>query len=131
MRPLVIDAYVKRQAQKIVDYALDPKRWYRPYKDARVPGDDPRLSTYLNSYRCVFTITEEKDGRLFRHLSISVPSDGYPHIAAAFTIAELFGFTGWDGKSLNSLPKDWMAHVSQEDHCIVLGQPYVKAVVPA
>ena len=74
MRPLLIDRHARRQAQRVLEFALDPKHWYRPGKDARVPGDDYRFVANLNSYRAVFSITE-KDGAVFRHLSISVPSE--------------------------------------------------------
>jgi len=130
MRPLVIDHHARRQVHRVMNFALDPKHWYRPgIKDAGVPRSDYRFVANLNSYRCVFTITEA-DGIVARHLSISVPSEDYPNPFAAYTIAELFGFTGWDGKS-ETLPESWMGHVSKEEHCIVLGQPYEKAKVTA
>lgn len=114
----------------MLDFATDPKRWYRPGKDSRVPGDDFRFVANLNSYRCVFTITETPDGSAMRHLSISVPSEDYPNPFAAYTIAELFGFAGWDGKT-QDLPESWIARVNKEEHCIVLAQPYEKAKASA
>ena len=129
MRALVVDAWARKQVQRVLAWALDPKHWYRPGKDSRVPGDDYHFVATLSSYRCVFTISESPQGT-FRHLSISVPSENYPNPIAAFTIAEMFGFSGWDGKSAD-LPPSWMAHVSTEEHCIVLGQVYEKAEASA
>lgn len=129
MRPLLIDEHAKLQVQRVRDFAIDPKHWYRPNKDARVPGDDYRFVANLNSYRCVFTITEQ-NGVAWRHLSISVPSENFPHPIAAYTIAELFGFTGWDGKS-EVPPESWSGALNKDEHCIVLGQLYEKSKVPA
>jgi hypothetical protein len=124
MRPLVVDDIARSKVKRVLDHAQDRRNWYRPGKDARVPGDDPRFVAHLDTYRCVFTITDSPDG-VFRHLSISIPAAlKYPNVFAAFTIAEMFGFTGWDGTSVD-LPPNWMARVSTEEHCIVMGQPYL------
>lgn len=121
MRALVIDDNARAQVERVLLHALDPAHWYKPRKDARVPGDDARFVCQLNTYRCVFTITEDSAGRTWRHLSISVPSSNYPSPLAAFTIAELFGFTGWDGKTTRP---PWALRVDVDDHCIALGQEY-------
>lgn len=123
MRALVIDGYAKAQVKRVLDHALDPKHYYMPHRDARVPGDDSRFVCHLNTYRAVFTITVDRGGNLWRHLSISVPSKDYPNPFAAYTIAEMFGFTGWDGKSANP-PDGWVIRVDEGDHCIALGQEY-------
>ena len=123
MRVLAIDETAHVKVAGVLDYALDRKHWYRPAKDARVPGDDPRFVTHLDTYRCVFTITETPAGPM-RHLSISVPAkELYPNVIAAFTIAEMFGFTGWDGKTPMP-PPSWAGRVDRDDHCIVLAQAY-------
>lgn len=129
MRPLVIDVWARREAQRVLAWALDPKHWYRPGKDSRIPGDDRHFVAHFNAYRAVFTISESPQG-VFRHLSISVLSENYPNVFAAYTIAALFGFTGWDEKSID-LPPGWMARVSTEEHCIVLGQAYEKVEASA
>jgi hypothetical protein len=126
MRLLAIDHHARRQVKRVLDFACDPKRWYKLVSFANVPGDDYRHVANLSTYRCVFSITEDRNGEVFRHLSISVPSEDYPNPFAAFTIAELFGFTGWDGKSQKP-PETWLIHINKEEHCIVLGQPYEKA----
>jgi len=132
VRALIIDNTAKADVQRVLDYALDRNHWYRPGKDSRVPGDDPNFVAHLrDGFRCVFTITENR-GLIYRHLSISVPAhDKYPHVAAALTIAELFGFTGWDGKTIDQLPDGWMVHLNKDEHCIALGQPFEKAKVMA
>jgi hypothetical protein len=125
MRMLVMDDMAKAKVKHVLDHALDPAHYYRPHKDARVPGDDPRFVAHLDvGYRCVFTITEEPSGKIFRHLSISVDGKDMPNPLAAYSIADMFGFTGWDGKS-ELPPRGWMLNVDKADHCIVLGQDYV------
>jgi hypothetical protein len=93
---------------------------YYPGAD-EVPGSDDNYVCMLGTYRCVFTITRHK-GLVARHLSISVPGEGYPHPESAFTIADEFGFTGWDQKTVDRLPKTWFGSLSKKDHCIVLIQ---------
>ena len=123
MRALLIDDAAKREVQRVLDYACDPANWYRPGVSKSVPGFLAEFKTVLSTYRCVFTITKFPDGNIFRHLSISVPSENYPNPFAAYTIAQLFGFTGWDEKSQEP-PDSWMLNVDKNEHCIVLMQPY-------
>jgi hypothetical protein len=59
---------------------------------------------------------------VWRHLSISVPGKNYPNPFAAFTIAALFGFTGWDEKTIEPPPEGWEIHVQLHEHCIVMAQ---------
>jgi len=87
-----------------------------------IPGDDPRYVCHLDTFRCVFTISKTKDGGLWRHLSISVPSKLLPNPYIAFTIAQLFGFTGWNGTSVKPLPHGWAGDVNRKDNCLVLAQ---------
>jgi hypothetical protein len=127
MRPLLIDDVAKRKAQAVLDYALTRAHWYRPGKSTQVPGDDPNFVVHLNTYRCVFTITQHSDGFVMRHLTVSVPGELYPSIVAVFMIAELFGFHGWDGKTVDRLPENWMAQINKAEQCVVLAQPYEEA----
>jgi hypothetical protein len=124
MRPLFIGAQERASVRGLVVYAAEPKRWYRP-EQAKVPGNDPAFCLHLWTYRCVFSFSVI-DGDLLRHLSISVPSTGMPSPIAAFTLAELFGFTGWTGSY--ETPKDWQIYANHEEHCIVLGQPIVENI---
>lgn len=118
MRALLIDDQVKAVVNKVVDYAQSHP-FYLP-AGGQLPGDNPNYVAHLMTYRCVFTFTRVK-GETWRHLSISVPSENYPNPYAAYTIAELFGFTGWDGKS-QIPPRDWQMDINKDEHCIVLAQ---------
>lgn len=125
MRVLAIDEEAKSKVKAVTDFAWRPENYYRVGKDGftfqKPPGDDSRHVAQLNSYRCVFSITQQgKD--TFKHLSISVPSENYPNPFAAFEIAQMFGFTRWDGHSMKALPEGWYGRISEEEHCIVLGQ---------
>jgi len=114
MRALLIDDAAKASVKRVVDYA-EAHPHILP-TDGIVPGDDPHYVAHLSTYRCVFTFTRY----VWRCLSISVPTD-YPHPIAAYTIAELFGFTGWDGKS--EIPPDgWHFFVDKSKHFVALVQ---------
>jgi hypothetical protein len=124
MRVLTINDFTKQTVQRVVDYAERFEHWYRPGLARRPPGDDPKHVAQLDSYRCVFSITLDR-GTAYRHLSISVPSRDLPNPYTAFTIAQLFGFTGWDGKSIQSvLPAGWAVSPHKDEHCVVIAQPY-------
>jgi hypothetical protein len=128
MRMLVIDAEAKLKAMNILEYASKPEHFFivgpggvLPFPQTR-PGENPNLTVYLNTYRCVFSFTKETaTGKVYRHLSVSVPSGKYPNPFAVYEIATLFGFTGWDGVS-EKPPEGWGGKVDEEDHCIQLIQ---------
>lgn len=119
MRPLFIDDEAKQKVARVVEYAK-AHPYYTP-AEGTIPGDNPNYAAQLDTYRCVFTFTHSK-GKVFRHLSISVPSENYPHPLAVWTIAELFGFTGWDGKTVDRVPSDWLAGMNKDEHCITIMQ---------
>lgn len=109
LRALLIDDKARAKVAQVVRYAESHP--YEPTMDAPedspdVPGDNPHCICYLNSYRCVFSYTKVH-GETFRDLSISVPGDKWPNPFAVWTIAELFGFSGWDQQS-EQPPQDWM-----------------------
>jgi hypothetical protein len=117
MRPLIIDGVARAEIAHVIDYAEE-----NPYHEGDdVPGDNKNYVCLLGTYRCVFTYTHSK-GKVYKHLSVSVPSSKYPNIAAALMIATEFGFTGWDGKTINRLPTDWRAMLNENEHCIVVIQ---------
>jgi len=120
MRPLVIDADARAQAQRVLDHATEHHYW--PNKTVQSPGDDPRFVAKLGTYRVVFTFTHSK-GIVWRHLSVSVPSQKYPNPAAVFMIAGLFGFTGYDEKQIDKPGPDWAMDVNEGEHCVVIAQP--------
>lgn len=123
MRMLAIDDEAKRKVKRVLDHALEPAHWYRPHKDARIPSDDPNFVAQLDSFRCVFTITIDRAGAPWRHLSISIPGKNFANPVAAFTIAELFGFSGWNGGA-SMPPASWAIRIDHDDHCIAFGQEY-------
>lgn len=107
LRPLIIDDQFKAEVAVIKRYA--EAKHYVPGEDAQPPGDDPmHVLTTDFGYRVVFSFTQMPD-RLYRDLSISVLTPGkWPNPFAAFTLAQEFGFTGWDGKTLDPPPTNWM-----------------------
>jgi hypothetical protein len=121
MRPLIIDDQIKAEIRRVVDYAARPENYYEPGISPQPPGDDARHVVLIPvGFRCVFSIT--KGGQqLFRHLSISVDSLKYPNEVAVWAIADLFGFTGWNGFD-EAHPIDWMFYVNKDEHCVVVGQ---------
>jgi hypothetical protein len=126
MRTLRIDDKARAKIARLVEHAKN-----HPYRlGDPVPGDNPDFVVHLDTYRCVFTFTvadAPDDDFIFRHLSISVPAEGkYPHPMAAFTIATLFGFTGWDGIT-EAMPDSWAGGPYEEDGCVILAQPLEEA----
>lgn len=103
---LVIDEQVRNRVRRVVDFASAKENYYRPGKEgAVVPGDIKAHKTILGSFRCVFSITTAQ-GRFFRHLSVSRTNRSVPAPLPVFMIAELFGFTGWEGWPAKP-PQDW------------------------
>lgn len=119
LRALIIDAAAKATAARVVEYAK--AHHFHPGVDP-VPGDNPHFVAQFNAYRAVFTITHS-DGKIWRHLSISVPGKYYPHLAAVLTIATLFGFPGWDQRTL-TVPMGWVFDLNEMDRCVVVAQPF-------
>jgi hypothetical protein len=110
LRALVIDDIAKLKAAKIKAYA--EAHHYVPGPRATTPGDDPNSWAMFNDYKVVFSITES-DSTVWRDLSMSVPGGKFPHPLAVFSMCELFGFTGWDGKS-QDMPKGWMGQAEKK-----------------
>jgi len=128
IRALHIDEDAKRRVARVLKYARCPENFFEPGKTVLIPGNDGNLQVHLNTYRCVFSYTK-CDGKLWRHLSISVPGGLFPNIFAGFTIAEMFGFTGWDQKS-EVPPEDWICKPVPKDRCVVLAQALPDGVIP-
>lgn len=130
MRALVIDEGVQDRIREVLYFAMAVPNHYRPFegKDTalKIPGDDPRYVALVpQGYKAVFTLTEDREGKLWRHLSVSVPGGKYPNPFAVWTIATKFGFEGWDGISLTP-PKNWV--FNRDDgagkRCVVVGTRY-------
>jgi hypothetical protein len=116
IRALVIDDTSRDRARAIVAYAET-----HPYHiGGASPGNDPGCVAQFGTYRTVFSFTHA-EGRVFRHLSVSVPSQKLPHPVACFAIASLFGFTGWDPET-NAAPDGWQVAPHPSEHCVVLIQ---------
>lgn len=120
----MIDDEAREEARRVLDFALQPENYYllEPGGGSwqRAPGFDPRhVAKFHVGYRAVFSVTRAPDQNLYRHLTISIEGLGMPNPIATYTIAELFGFTGWDGKS-EIPPYDWGLAVDKADRCIVL-----------
>jgi hypothetical protein len=118
MNLLYLDEISRIKISRVREYA-EENHYYALVDD--VPGNNENYVCFLGRNRCVFTFTH-LNGRVCRHLTISVPSDKYPNPAAAFMIATEFGFTGWDSKSIDKLPKGWAGNVNKNEHCLVLIQ---------
>lgn len=126
MRALVIDETTIADVRRVLDFAGEPENYYLigpgGFSFQKPPGDDPRHVAHLRvGFRVVFSFTRSPDRKLYRHLSISVDSSKMANPFAAFTIATLFGFTDWDGRS-EIPPKGWGLSVNKDEHCIVLAQ---------
>lgn len=120
LRPLVIDKEAKAKAARVIEHAKAHP--FHPGKDPP-PGDDPRFVAHLNTYRAVFTFTQADDGKVYRHLSVSIPTAGlYPHPAAILTIATLFGFTGWDERTVDHMPDGWFFDINETENYIQVAQ---------
>ena len=118
LRPLVIDDQAKKKAQTIIAYARAHPITFAG-TDTAVPGDDPHHWAWFNSYRVVFSFTKMVPPRqpaIYRHMSVSVANGkrgALPNPIAMWTLAELFGFTGWDGRSQEPA-NTWMIDLKDE-----------------
>lgn len=128
MRPLLIDTATVLAAGELVKFASRRENWYRPRMMTWVPGDRPEYVLHFGTYRCVFTITE-MDGKLFRHLSVSVPAKGMmPNPMATATIADVFGFSGATRTQdvVTGIGPKWSVHINKKDNCIVLVEDWAE-----
>lgn len=121
MRSLVVDETALEKVQSVLRYAR--KHIYYPGISDFIPGDDNNLVADLSTYRCVFSFTKGDDGKLYRHLSVSVPTDAYPNPVAASIIAGLFEFS--DSRAgVESRVRDgeWMVSINKREKCIVIAE---------
>src|SRR5215467_10806197 len=115
LRALMIDDAARAEANRVIAYAMD-----HPFVPgvSPTPGDDPRFVADFGTYRAVFTFTRH-EGKTYRQLSISIPAPGmYPNVVAAFMIAELFGFTGYDHRFAANPGRDWMIDVRDHENAV-------------
>jgi hypothetical protein len=115
----MIDDEAKAQVARVVAYAME--HIYTPGKDP-VPGDNPNFVANLDTFTCVFTFTRIEGG-IYRHLTISVPVAGkFPNPVAAFMIAEMFGFTGYDENDPFTPGDGWMCDTKKDENCVMIAQ---------
>lgn len=132
MTVLVIGPNEEAEAKRVLAYA--EAHHYRPRFETgepvvhgdEVPGSIPGYVAYISRYRCVFTYTHADD-MVYRQLTISLAKN-FPSPIAAFMLAELFGFTGWDGKS-DTIPEGWLPQIREDEGCVMLAQPFKADVV--
>lgn len=126
VRALIIDDDARASAARVLSHA--EKHHYSPGQ--KPPGDDDRFVARLGTYRAVFSFTHA-DGTLWRHLSVSVPAKGkLPNPVAVFTIAKLFGFTGYDEAAPFKPAPDWGVNVNDDEHCVVVAQALRTTLAP-
>jgi hypothetical protein len=112
LRPFIIDDALRDRVRSIEAYAK--AHIYIP-GETLVPGDLPGhvLKTRFG-YRAVFSYTRIPHG-FFRDLSFSVGQPGkYPNHFVTYTLAQLFGFTGWDGETIDPSPPGWL--IAKDPH---------------
>jgi len=135
MVALELSPRIRQRVARVVNFARNPANWYRPH-DSSVPGFDRRFRCAIGDHRCVFTYTVHPEGKVFRHLSISLlRGGGFPQPLATEVIAVLFGFTdsgqhperGFDGViPWKAFPASWGYTVKRNDptdgNCVVVVQ---------
>lgn len=128
MRALIVGPDERAAIGRLVEYAKEPGHHYIPGRTKVVPGDDPAFVVQVpDGFRCVFTITKH-NGQLFRHLTVSVPTEKYPSPEACVMLAKEFGFTTKQPETnfdlISRMEDGWMVSMGHEgEHCIVLAQP--------
>lgn len=99
MRALVIDNETTEAVASLVAFAeANPLSLYQIKKIMEgvsvPPGDDDRFVRIVpNGFRCVLTIEEHRNNKVFRHLSVSVDGDQWPNPQAVEVLMKVFGFT--------------------------------------
>lgn len=125
IRPLIINEDALATAKAILEYAEK-----HPYiaNTKPVPGDDENFIGRFNDYTVVFSFTHA-NGIKYRHLSVSIPARGkFANPITVFTIATMFGFTGWKG-GMPSPPQGWGLEINEAENCVVVAQP-IEMLVP-
>ncbi len=115
----------ERELRDLAAEAAKEENWFRIGISDFVPGNLPKYTRILETYRLVFTITVLPDGEKLRHMSFSSPGDTYPNPMVTFQVASLLGFTGapmYKGFIPEPGP-DWGIRIDEDEHCIVLTQP--------
>lgn len=101
LRALIINDELRQAVADVMAFAMRPENLYVPGEGVVPPGDRKEMVIRTGGYRIVFSITWDKENKIkWKHLSMSVPGDKFPHPAAIAEVATLFGFDlryGTDG----------------------------------
>lgn len=122
----------REEAERVVKYCEDPQHWYRPGPDVELPGNVREQTMFFDFgnegvYKCAFSITEH-EGRLWRHLSVSVYKQNRAPIPAfVFEIADLLGFRGYEGQGRPGA--NWACDYSEELQVAAVLEPYSSSPV--
>jgi hypothetical protein len=109
-RSIVAELVINEEVRRMVARVVDEARWR--WRESAFGCEAVRLG----SYRCEFCFRRDGE-KVYRCLKVSVKGRGkykYPHPFAVFKIAELFGFSGWDGQGALHKPKDWVVEPPSE-----------------
>jgi hypothetical protein len=120
---LAINDETRAEVKRVVDFASESAHYFHPREHKFIPGDRPEYIANLQSYRCVFTLSVD-EGHFYRHLTVSLRKPKKPNllpsVPAVCAIADLFGFTGWDGLPAGP-PDNW--------GCAPMANPWPHVVV--
>ena len=87
---LILDDRVRARVKAVREFAENPRNWYDTDHNDGPPGEKYDYTLNSGDVRVVYTFTKHK-GRVFRHMSVSVPNR-YPPPVVVWTMAHLFGF---------------------------------------
>jgi len=127
LRPFLIDDKFKADCERLRVFAENPKNWYVLDETKMVPGDNPQYVLHFDSYRAVFTITHapKLKPEPFRHLTVSIPGENYPHPLVVLTLAHYLGFTGATlDNDVVSQPGPWGIGADDDEGCAIVQQDY-------
>jgi hypothetical protein len=123
---LPVPEETKARIRHVIEYATAECNHYDRAKaqGRKFPKDDPAHIVQIFQYRCAFSISIDPNGKPWRHVSISVPEKGqFAAPIVALNIAQIFGFTGWDGVT-EKPPQDWTGMVLKEENAVLLFQEF-------
>ncbi len=124
---IVILTEAKKRAAEIAEFASQPDNWYRIGVSPFVPGDRKEYVLKSGDHTAVFTFTMVPLGKVYRHMTVSVPRKGkFPQPLAVWTLAHYFGFTGATVNPYTDTVAEpaegWAADTNEEQGCIVVQQ---------
>lgn len=116
---VILNDDARERVAKVLEFASKPENFYLPHGGSpKPPGDIPAHVVQLGDFRCVFSLTKVAQEKLFRHLSVSVPSNEraprLPNPMMVAEVARLFGFQGPE--------QSWHIGPHMYDGCIVVIQ---------